>query len=258
MNKQFVSCVVHHQIATVVINHPPINSLNSSVTHELRETFEELGRRNEIRAVILTGHGKAFIAGADIKVFLEFDRMQAEQYALSVTDMQEKIEEFDWPVIAAINGYALGGGCELAMACDIRIASETAVFSQPELTLGVIPGAGGTQRLPRLIPLGTAKKMVFTGDRIDAREAARIGLVDEVAAPGDALDAAKRLAARILKTSPEALRLAKKAMNRGMRMPLKEALRMEAFLFGELFETGDVKERVDAFFNSRKPDPETR
>ena len=245
--------MLEENIVVVTINNPPVNALNASVTKELKETFEELKMNDKVKVVILTGQGKAFVAGANIKVFLEFDRKKGEDYALEVTDMQRKIEEFDWPVIAAVNGYALGGGCELAMACDIRIASKKAVFGQPELTLGVIPGAGGTQRLPRLMSIGKAKKLLFTGDRIDADEAERIGLVDEVVPPGGELAAAKNLAKKILRTGPIALRFAKKAVNRGLQMPLNDALMMEATLFGELFETEDVKEGVNAFFEKREP-----
>lgn len=253
MNRRYVTYVLEENIVVVTINNPPVNALNASVTKELKETFEELKMNDKVKVVILTGQGKAFVAGANIKVFLEFDRKKGEDYALEVTDMQRKIEEFDWPVIAAVNGYALGGGCELAMACDIRIASKKAVFGQPELTLGVIPGAGGTQRLPRLMSIGKAKKLLFTGDRIDADEAERIGLVDEVVPPGGELAAAKNLAKKILRTGPIALRFAKKAVNRGLQMPLNDALMMEATLFGELFETEDVKEGVNAFFEKREP-----
>ena len=253
MSRKYVTCFEEENIAIVTIKNPPVNALSPEVTQELAQLFEKLNSNDLVRVVILTGQGKAFVSGADIRVFLEFDRKKGEQYALSVTAMQRKVEEFDWPVIAAINGYALGGGCELAMACDIRIASEKAIFGQPELTIGVIPGAGGTQRLPRLVSLGKAKRLLFSGDRIDANEAERIGLVDQVVPPGEELTEAKRIAKRILKTGPVALRFAKKAVNRGLQMSLNDALMMEATLFGEMFETEDFKEGVNAFFEKRQP-----
>jgi enoyl-CoA hydratase len=206
-----------------------------------------------VRAVIITAKGKAFVAGAEISSFPSLNRRTGELYALEVTALHRTIEEFDWPVIAAINGYTLGGGCELALACDIRIASRKALFGLPEVTLGLIPGAGGTQRLPRLIPMGKAKKMVFSGESIDAEEAERIGLVDQVVEPGQELLEAKKMAQRILKNGPIAVRFAKKAMNRGVQMSLSEALMMEATLFGELFETKDTKEGVRSFLEKRKP-----
>jgi len=251
MDRKFVSCVVEDHIAVITLDNPPINALSLDVVKELEQGLEELQGDDTLRVVILTGKGKAFVAGANMKVFLEFNRKQGEHYALTVTDMQRKLEEFDLPVIAAVNGYALGGGCELAMACDIRIASEKAVFGQPEVKIGVIPGAGGTQRLPRLIPVGKAKKLIYTGDSISAAEAERIGLVDQVVPAGQELAEAKALAKKIMKNSPVALRFAKKSVNRGLQMSLNDALQMEAVLFGEVFETEDVKEGVNAFLEKR-------
>jgi len=254
MERKFVALTIEERIAVVTINHPPINALDPQLTKELSETFDILKNREDFGVVILTAQGKAFVAGADIRVFLELDRKKGEEYALAVTDMQRKIEEFGRPVIAAINGYALGGGCELAMACDIRIASSSARFGQPEASLGVIPGAGGTQRLPRLVPLGRAKELLFTGDRISASEAERIGLVDHVVPEGEELDQAKQTARKILKNAPVAVRFIKKAVNRGLQMSLNDALMMEATLFGELFETQDVREGVNAFLEKREGD----
>jgi enoyl-CoA hydratase len=253
MDGKLVSCTVEENIAAITIDNPPVNALTLEVVRELEQVLEALKRDESVRAVILTGKGKAFVAGANMRVFLEFDRAQGEHYALTVTDMQRKLEEFDLPVIAAVNGYALGGGCELAMACDIRIASEKAVFGQPELKIGVMPGAGGTQRLPRLIPVGKAKTLIYTGDPISAAEAERIGLVDQVVPAGEELAEARRLARRISKTGPVALRLAKKAINRGLQTSLNDGLMLEATLFGELFETEDVREGVHAFFEKRDP-----
>lgn len=253
MERKFVSYIVEDQIAVITMDNPPVNALSLAVTTELDQILEELKVNESVRALILTGKGKAFVAGADMKVFLKFNSRQGEQYALTVTNMQRKLEEFDAPVIAAVNGFALGGGCELAMTCDIRIASEKAIFGQPELKIGVIPGAGGTQRLIRLIPAGKAKKMIYTGDSISAAEAERIGLVDQVVPMGEELNEAKKLARKIMKTSPVALRLAKKSVNRGLQMPLNDALQMEAVLFGQVFASDDVKEGVTAFLEKREP-----
>lgn len=253
MERKFASYEVEDRIAVITMNNPPVNALSAAMTAELDQILEELKVNDAVRVLILTGKGKAFVAGADMKVFLTFNPRQGEQYALTVTNMQRKLEEFDLPVIAAVNGFALGGGCELAMACDIRIASEKAIFGQPELKIGVIPGAGGTQRLTRLIPVGKAKKLIYTGEHISAAEAERIGLVDQVVPAGEELSAAKKLAQKILKVSPVALRLAKKSVNRGLQMPLNDALQMEAVLFGQVFAADDVKEGVTAFLEKREP-----
>lgn len=251
--RQYLSCEIENKVAILTINNPPVNALSPDLTQELSQKFDELGKNAAVQSVILTGTGKAFVAGADIRIFLDLDRSSGEAYALAVTDMQRKIEEFALPVIAAVNGYALGGGCELAMACDIRIASSKAIFGQPEVTLGVMPGAGGTQRLPRLVAVGKAKRLLFSGEYIDATEAERIGLVDQVTAPGEELNEAKKLAQKIIKNAPIALRYIKKAVNRGLQMPLSDALMMEATLFGALFETQDVREGVNAFLEKRQP-----
>ncbi len=253
MEKKYVKTVIEGNLAIITIDNPPINALSPEVTQDLSDTFDELEHRDEVRGVILTGKGRAFVAGANIRVFLEMDREKGEKYALAVTKMQQKIEEFNWPVIAAVNGYALGGGCELAMACDIRIASSKAIFGQPEITLGVIPGAGGTQRLPRLLPVGKAKMLLFSGRRIGATEAERIGLVDQVVPEGTELQEAVNLAHELMKNGPVALRFIKKAINRGLQMPLNDALQMEAFFFGELMETEDIREGVQAFLGKRDP-----
>ena len=252
--KKYMDCKIEGNIAVITLNNPPVNALSPEVTAELSATLDELRPNRDVRVLILTATGKIFVAGANIEVFKHLDRKSGEEYALAVDDMQRKLEEFDWPVIAAINGHALGGGCELAMACDIRIASSKARFGQPEVTLGVIPGAGGTQRLPRLVPIGKAKKMLYTGEHITADEAERIGLVDLVVEPGTELEEAKKLAEKILKNAPVAVKFAKKCVNRGMQTSLSDGLMLESTLFGELFETSDVKEGVDAFFGKRPAD----
>jgi enoyl-CoA hydratase len=253
VNRAFISYSLNEGIAVVTIDRPPVNALNPELVHELTKTFQELSANDSIRSAILTGKGKAFVAGADVTRFPEMGRKQGVEFALAVTQMHRKIEEFDWPVIAAINGYALGGGCELAMACDIRIASGSAVFGQPEVCLGLIPGAGGTQRLPRLIPTGLAKMLLFAGDEIDAHKAKQIGLVDLVVDPGKELQESRNLARKITKNGPIALKFAKKSVNLGLQMSLGDALFMESMLFGELFETQDVSEGIRAFFEKRRP-----
>ena len=240
--------------AVAAVDNPPVNSLNREIIRQLGLVFDQLAADENLRAVVLTGRGKAFAAGADIKGFPDLNRHTAEEYALAVTAVHQKIQELPCPVIAAVNGYALGGGCELAMACDIRIASQKAKFGQPEVALGLIPGAGGTQRLPRLVPAGKAKMLIFPGQIIDAAEAERIGLVDQVVEPGRELAEATALAEKIMANGPVAVRFAKKAVNRGLQMPLHDALCLEAMLFGELFETKDAKEGVTAFMEKRKPD----
>lgn len=254
MNQGLIHLDKQGPIALAAMDNPPVNSLDRDLTRQLSLLFDQLAADDDLRAVILTGRGKAFAAGADIKSFPDLNRKTAEEFALKVTAMHQKIQEFPYPVIAAINGYALGGGCELAMACDIRIASSKAKFGQPEVTLGLIPGAGGTQRLPRLVPTGKAKMLIFSGEIIDAAEAERMGLVDRVVEPGRELAESTKLAEKIISNGPVALRFAKKAVNRGLQMPLHDALLMEAMLFGELFETQDAKEGVAAFLEKRKPD----
>jgi enoyl-CoA hydratase len=239
-------------VCVLTIDNPPVNAFHPRVAEALIEAFDALERRQpKPRAIVLTGAGKYFMAGGDIRFFQTLDETSAERYARRIQICQEILLHFEAPVIAALNGSALGGGCELIMACDIRIAAADAVFGQPEVTLGVIPGAGGTQNLPRLVPIGTAKKLLFTGDRISAAEALRIGLVDEVVPTNAVLDHALALAQRIAKNAPLAVAAAKRAVNLGVELNLSEALRMEARLLGELFRSQDVKEGIAAFVEKR-------
>ncbi|MFC1868557.1 enoyl-CoA hydratase/isomerase family protein [Thermodesulfobacteriota bacterium] len=254
MDTEFVTVKIEDSLALVTIENPPVNVLQANVLERLNQIFDDLKISDEVRVVILTGTGKSFASGGDIKHFPNLNRKSGEALSIKVNSMQRSIEEFDWPVIAAINGYCIGGGCELAMACDIRIASSGATFGIPDICLGLMPGAGGTQRLPRLVSASRAKILLYTGDRIKAHEAEKIGLVDMVVEPGQELPESKRLAAKILKNAPIALRFIKKAVNRGLQMPLYDALMMESTLFGELFETEDLKEGVNAFLNKRVPE----
>jgi enoyl-CoA hydratase/carnithine racemase len=238
-------------VATLTVDNPPVNALHPDVASALEERFAELD--GDVRAVVLTGAGRHFMAGGDIQYFRTLDRGNAEPYVLGIQRMQAAIGLLDQPVIAAINGTALGGGCELAMACDIRIAAESAVLGQPEVQLGIIPGAGGTQNLPRLVGPGRAKRLLFTGERISAAVALDWGLVDEVVPDGTALERAQAMGAAIAANAPLAVAAAKRAVNEGLQLNLADAHRLEASLFATLVETGDFLEGVDAFFAKRPP-----
>ncbi len=246
--------VTSHDLTTViVIKNPPVNALHPDVSDEILTATQVLATKGAARSVILTGVGKYFVAGGDIKYFASLGAATAEAYALRIQKMQEALQLLSMPVIAAVNGVALGGGCELMMACDIRIADEKSIIGLPEVSLGVIPGAGGTQMLPRLAPIGMAKRLLFTGDRISAHEAHAIGLIDEVVENGGALAGALRLAARINANAPLAVAAAKRAVNLGLQMSLTDGHRLEARLFGDLFESEDVNEGVAAFLDKRAP-----
>jgi enoyl-CoA hydratase len=240
-------------VATLTVDNPPVNALHPDVGAALEVHFAEIEADEDIRAVVLTGAGRHFMAGGDIAYFRTLDRNNAEPYVLGIQRMQEKIGLLSQPVIAAINGTALGGGCELAMACDIRIADERAMFGQPEVQLGLIPGAGGTQNLPRLIGAGRAKRLLFTGERVSAAVALDWGLVDEVVPEGTSLERAQAVGAAIAANAPLAVAAAKRAVNLGLQMNLADAHRLEAALFATLVETSDFVEGVDAFFAKRPP-----
>lgn len=252
-------CVTRKGATTIVaIDNPPVNALHPDVSDEILAVAEAVAGDATVRSVVLTGTGRFFVAGGDIRYFQSLDRRTAELYALRIQHMQNTLHHLRVPVIAAINGIALGGGCELMMACDIRIADEDAVIGQPEVGLGVIPGAGGTQMLPRLVALGLAKRLLFTGERIAARQALAIGLVDEVVSAGECLEAALRLAEKINANAPLAVAAAKRAANLTLQTSLSDGLRLEASLFAELFQTADVVEGVAAFTAKRAPNFEGR
>ena len=241
------------QIATVTINRPKsLNALNSETLSELKECFTELEGRKDVRVVILTGSGgKAFAAGADISEMVNFTAPEARAFGIKASVPFFKLMNMRQVTIAAVNGFALGGGCEIAMACDIRIASDNAVFGQPECGLGIIPGFGGTQRLARLVGMGRAKEMIFTCDNIDANEAYRIGLVNKVVAKEDLMATAKAMAAKIISKGSYAVSVAKAAINNGYDMDIKNAVEMEANLFGVVNDTHDKKEGMGAFLEKR-------
>lgn len=243
-------------VAIITINRPQVlNALSIATLHELDAILDELGADPAVGAIVLTGAGgKAFAAGADIGEFQDLASAgQAGQYAHLGQAVLNRIESLAKPVIAAINGYALGGGCELAMACDIRLAADTARFGQPEINLGIIPGFGGTQRLARLVGRGCAKLLCMTGEPIDAEEALRLGLVDRLVPVDDLLVEATALASKLCGKAPVALALIKQAINIGLEGSLAEGLAYEAAQFGLVFDTKDRREGVSAFLEKRRP-----
>ncbi|THB70367.1 MAG: crotonase [Desulfobulbaceae bacterium] len=241
-------------LAKITINREKsLNALNKDTLEELLFCFTELSQADTLSCVIITGKGeKAFIAGADISYMQDFGSLEGRTFGLLGHQTMSCIENFPTPVIAAVNGFALGGGCELALACDIRIASENARFGQPEVNLGVIPGFGGTQRLPRLVGKGVASELLFTGDIIDASEALRIGLVNRVVGLDKLMGECEKVAAKIGQKGPLAVKLCKQAVADGMEMDLKRACNYEAELFGACFGSMDQKEGMKAFLEKRR------
>ena len=250
---EHLSYEVEEGIALVTLKRPEaLNALSQSLLEELAEIPELVQQDPEVRAVIFTGEGKAFAAGADLKEIAAIkDPFMGREYALFGQRVFAEIAALPVPTIAAINGYALGGGLELALACDLRVAAKTAKLGLPEVGLGLIPGFGGTQRLPRLIGRGRALDLIFTGRHVDAEEALFLGLVNRVAE--DALEEAKKLAQKILKNAPIALALAKESVVRGEGLDLAEALEIEAALFGSAAAPEDMKEGVRAFLAQCPP-----
>ncbi|KJS80951.1 MAG: crotonase [Peptococcaceae bacterium BICA1-8] len=242
-------------IGFITINRPKaLNALNVDVFNELSPLLDDISKDSSVRVVIITGSGeKAFIAGADITYMLPMSSPQGKAWGEIGQGVFKKIENLPQPVIAAINGFALGGGCELAMSCDIRIASQKAKFGQPEVGLGIIPGFAGTQRLPRLVGKGKAKELLFTGDMINADEAFRIGLVNKVVPPEELMDAAQEMAKKIMKHGPYAVQLCKEAVNVGMEVDLETGSKYEGTLFGITCATEDKQEGMTAFVEKRKP-----
>jgi enoyl-CoA hydratase/carnithine racemase len=242
-------------IAYVTLNRPKVlNALNKATIAELTEVFEDARDDTAIRGVILTGAGdKAFAAGADIGEMAEDTPGQAGDKTRQGQRLTTLIENLGKPVVAAVNGFALGGGCELAMACSIRLAVEAARFGQPEVTIGIIPGYGGTQRLPRLVGKGRALRLILTGEMIDAQEAYRIGLVNEIVTAAELISRAEAVLNRIGANAPVAVKLAIEAANRGLDVSLAEGLNIEASLLANCVATEDMKEGVAAFREKRKP-----
>ena len=241
------------QIANVTINRPDkLNALNMATMEELRAAFTAIRDDASVRVAIVTGAGeKAFIAGADISELAKNDPVQAKAYTHKGQSVLDLMENCGKPVIACINGYALGGGCEIAMACTLRLASENAKLGQPEVKLGIIPGYGGTQRLPRLVGRGLAMQLVLTGEQITAQEAYRIGLVNEVVPQGELIARAEAIARKIIANAPLAVQYAMEAVNHGLDMTLAEGLYLEATLFGVCCATEDKREGTTAFLEKR-------
>lgn len=246
---------VKDRIAYVTINRPQVlNALNIETVEELSKVFSAIEEDEKVASVILTGAGeKAFVAGADIGELVKLDALGGRDFSLNGQRVFNQIENLSKPVIAAVNGFALGGGCELALACTLRVAAETARFGQPEINLGIIPGYGGTQRLARLVGKGRALEMVLTGNMVSAEEAYRIGLVNKVAPLSELMGETKKLAEVIMSKGPIAVRLAMVAINQGLQMSLQQGLQMEASLFGLTCATEDMKEGTSAFLEKRKP-----
>jgi len=243
----------NNSIAYVTVNRPKVlNALNMATMEELRAAFHEIKDDASMRVVILTGAGdKAFIAGADIAELSKQDAITAKEYTHRGQSVLNLIENLGKPVIACINGFALGGGCEIALACTMRLASETAKLGQPEVKLGIIPGYGGSQRLPRLVGKGIAMQILLAGEMITAQEAHRIGLVNEVTAPADLIPRAEAIAQKIIANAPLAVQYTMEAVNKGMEMNLSEGLYLEATLFGLCCATEDKKEGTTAFLEKR-------
>jgi len=251
---------VSDEIATLTISRPAaLNALNSETLEELDVALTEIEARDDVKVLILTGgpdkkgnQFKSFVAGADISEMVNFTAPEARAFGIKASAPFFKLMNMRQVTIAAVNGFALGGGCEIAMACDIRIASENAIFGQPEVGLGIIPGFGGTQRLARLIGMGRAKELIFTCDNIDAQEAYRIGLVNKVVSTEELYDAAKKMAKKIISKGSYAVSIAKAAINNGYDMDIKNAVEMEANLFGVVNDTHDKKEGMGAFLEKRE------
>lgn len=239
-------------IRLLTINKPQsLNALDSEVLRELGSVVAETAADESIRVLIITGEGRAFVAGADISEMVSKDPMQGLAFGKFGAEVFRAIEQLPIPVIAAVNGFALGGGCELAMACDLRIASTKAKFGQPEVGLGIIPGFSGTQRLPRLVGPTKAKELVYTGEVIRAEEALRIGLVNKVVEPEALMDEALALAEKIAAQAPVAVQLAKKAIDTGLQADIDTGIAIENDLFALCFSTRDQKVRMEAFLNKK-------
>lgn len=255
MNYKTLLCVIDREIATVTLNRPHVlNALNTEMFDELEELFGTLASDDRVRVILLTGAGeKAFAAGADIAEMESLDATESELKARRGQSVFGMIERCGKPVIALLNGFALGGGCELALACTLRVASETAKLGQPEVKLGILPGYGGTQRLPRLIGQAAALKLLLTGEMIGAAEALRIGLVNEVVATETLLARGEELARMIVAAAPLAVTACLEAVGRGSQVQMEKALDIEAEIFGRLCGTKDKAEGMAAFLQKRAP-----
>lgn len=255
MDYQTIEYCLNDHIALITINRPEVlNALNGQVFTELKMAFEEAAADTSVRAIILTGKGeKSFAAGSDIKEFAHVSSYEARQLSVRNKAVQQVIANCPKPTIAALNGFTLGGGLEVAMCCDIRIAAENAKFGQPEITLGFIPGGGGTQRLSRLVGAAKAKELIFSGKIIKADEAARIGLVNKVVPLAELIDESIAMAESFVKHSSLILEFAKRAIDTGMQLDLESGLELEIGLWAESYATDDHHEGIAAFIEKRKP-----
>nr|WP_072536313.1 enoyl-CoA hydratase-related protein [Anaerococcus mediterraneensis] len=244
---------VEGTIAKITINRPDaLNALNSEVLDELNLLLDEVASNKDLRVAILTGEGRSFVAGADIKEMSTLSAIEGKEFGNKGLSVFRKLEKLPIPVIAAVNGFALGGGCEIAMSCDIRIASSKALFGQPEVGLGIIPGFAGTQRLQRLVGPGYAKYLIYTANNIKAEKALEIGLVQEVVEPENLDARVKEIAEKIASNAPIAVRLGKEAINTGGQVDIDSAIKIEENLFGLTFSTEDQKTGMQAFINKEK------
>ncbi|PZM97371.1 MAG: enoyl-CoA hydratase [Actinobacteria bacterium] len=250
---EFVRVEVAEGIGTIRLDRPPMNALNTQVQEELRAAALQVSADDAVRAVVVYGGPKVFAAGADIKEMAEMSYTEMAQRAPELSKTFDAIARIPKPVVAAITGYALGGGCELALTCDWRVAAEDAKLGQPEIKLGIIPGAGGTQRLARLVGPARAKDLIFSGRMVDAEEALRIGLVDRVVPAAEVYDAAVEMVRQYVDGPAQALRAAKLAIDGGLEVSLESGLAWESQLFAGLFATEDRREGMTAFIEKRKP-----
>ena len=240
-------------IGIITIDRPEaLNALNSTVILELIDVIGQVEQDGELRALIITGEGRSFVAGADIGEQCPMDLTAGRNWGRRGSALMRRIEKLEIPTIAAVNGFALGGGCELAMACDIIVASEKAKFGQPEVTLGITPGFSGSQRLPRRVGVAKAKELIFSGKMIKADEAERIGLVNAVFAPEELMNGALEMARSFTKNAPIAVKYSKACIDRGMQMDIDDAIALENELFGMCYATADQKEGMTAFLEKKK------
>ena len=253
---EYIKLAVEGNVGVLTVNRPAaLNALNDQVIRELNEALDAIDL-DTVRCLVVTGEGqKAFVAGADIGQMSGLTKAEGEAFGKLGNDVFRKLETLPIPTIAAVCGFALGGGCELAMSCDIRLCSDTAVFGQPEVGLGITPGFGGTQRMARLIGMGRAKELLYTARKVKAPEALAIGLVQGVYPVEQLMEEALKMAARIAGNAPIAVRATKKAVNDGLQVDMDRAIEIEEQLFGSCFETEDQKNAMGAFLEKRKPDP---
>jgi len=254
MNLKHISLNVENHIGKITISNPPtLNALNSLIIKELGQAIDVVAANSDIYVLIITGDGRSFVAGADISEMVNLDSELGKAFGETGSVVFRKIEKLKKPVIAAVNGFALGGGCELALSCDIRIASENAKFGQPEVGLGICPGFSGTVRMAKLLGSGKAKELIFTGKVIGAAEALEIGLVNSVVKQEEIMDKAMEMAGMIAAKAPFAVKYSKEAINNAMDFDSEKSIEMENILFGKCFSTEDQKEGMAAFLAKRKP-----